>query len=91
MTFGVVIDRFPRQQLLSFAPQVNRDQLLICKLGTIIVTQALQFFPKSGIIALTNGAIQFDEFFFHTVILIFFASFVYIFSQFFSLPDFFYY
>ena len=41
MTFGVVIDRFPRQQLLSFAPQVDRDQLLICKLGTIVVALAL--------------------------------------------------
>ena len=41
MVFDVVIDRFPRQQLLSFAPQIDRDQLLICKLGTIVVALAL--------------------------------------------------
>jgi len=76
MRFGIIVDSFSCQQLLSFAPQVYRYQLLVCKLGTIVVTQALQFFPKSVIIALTNGAIQVDEFCFHKAILILFAPFV---------------
>jgi len=41
MTLGVVTDLFPRQQLLCFAPQADRNQLLICKLGTIVVALAL--------------------------------------------------
>lgn len=37
MGFGVVIDRFLRQQLLPFVPQVDRNQLLFYKMSLIRV------------------------------------------------------
>ncbi len=57
MISGIVVNRFPRHELLCFPPEINGNQLLIAELGTVIVAQALLSFYKSAIIALANGAV----------------------------------
>ena len=57
MAFGIVVDGLPRYELLCFPQKVDRNQLLVAELGTVIIAQALFSFYKSAIIALANGAV----------------------------------
>ena len=54
MAFGIVVDGLPCYELLCFPPKVDRNQLLVAELGTVIIAQALFSFYKSAIIALAN-------------------------------------
>ena len=56
MVFRVVMDRFQLKSPLHDPPQVYRDALLVCKLGTKIIALALCFaFYRAMIV--TDGAI----------------------------------
>ena len=41
MAFGIVVDGLPRYELLCFPQKVDRNQLLVAELGTVIIAQAL--------------------------------------------------
>ena len=56
--FDEIVDTPAGQKALFLAPEICGDQLLVGKLGELIVGGVLQFLSKSGIIALTNSAIQ---------------------------------
>ena len=82
MAFGIVVDRLLLESPLADAPQVNRNTLLIRKLGTEIVALTLHYrFYCATIVA--DSAIELYEICLpHTYILCSFALFVYPFPPF---------
>ena len=77
MVFGIAVDRLLLESPLTDAPQVNRNTLLIRKLGTEIVALTLYYrFNCAAIVA--DSAIECDEICLsHTYILCSFALFFY--------------
>ena len=79
VVFGVLVNRLLRESPLADAPQVYRNTLLICKLGTEIVALALHLCFYYATIVADSAIERYEICLPHTYILCSFALFVYTF------------